>query len=194
MTNEIKAQLKTELQNAKAQGQNRAARIRDILKTAAAQTVDEVKQGSSEMRNIATGTFSTVVDTLADDKTVPPTDANPDDKRNLKPLLKRLFVAAKARLTTQFKQRAVQLDDDLGARYGDRYQASKQRIAQVAGQVAQRYQHEIATAKAQGSTPLQQTQVGMHERAGAFGSAAARTEQQIKQRLKSFLQTTVTKL
>jgi hypothetical protein len=190
MANEIKAQLKTELQNAKAQGQTRATRIRDILKTAAAQTIDEVKQGSSEMRNIATGTFSTVVDTLADDEAVSSTEANPSDKRNLNPLLKRLFIAAKTRLVAQFKQRAVKLDDELGERYGDRYQTSKQRIDQVASQVSQRYQQAVATAQAEGSTPLQQTHVQMQDRAGTFGTVAARTEQQIKQRLKSLLQTT----
>jgi hypothetical protein len=190
MANEIKAQLKTELQNAKAQGQTRATRIRDILKTAAAQTIDEVKQGSSEMRNIATGTFSTVVDTLADDEAVSSTEANPSDKRNLKPLLKRLFIAAKMRLVAQFKQRAVKLDDELGQRYGDRYQTSKQRIDQVASQVSQRYQQAVATSQAQGSTPLQQTHDQMQDRVGTFGTVAARTEQQIKQRLKSLLQTT----
>ena len=190
MANEIKAQLKTELQNAKAQGQTRATRIGDILKSAAAQTIDEVKQGSSEMRNIATGTFSTVVDNLADDDAASSTEANSGDKRNLKPLLKRLFIAAKTRLVAQFKQRAVTLDDELGVRYGDRYQTSKQNIDRVASQVSQRYQQAVATAQAEGSTPIQQTHNQMQDRAATFGTAVARTEQQIKQRLKLLLQTT----
>jgi hypothetical protein len=194
MANDIKAQLKANLQDAKAQGSTRAARIRDILKTAASDTIAEVKQGSGEMRAVATDTFSTVVNTLDEDKANPAAESVSTGTASSKSLIAKLFAALKTRLVGQVKQQAVKLDDGLGERYGDRYQTSKERLSQVAGQVAQRYQQEIATAKAQGSTPLQQTQVEMHDRAGAFGAAAARTEQQIKQRLKAFVQTTVTKL
>jgi hypothetical protein len=194
MANEIKAQLKTNLQNVKAQGSTRAARIRDILKAAASETIAEVKQGSGEMRTIATDTFSTVVNTLDEGKVNPTSESASADSAPSNSILTKLFSAFKTRLTKQFKQQAVKLDSGLGARYGDRYQTSKQRLGQVANQMTQRYQQKIETAKAQGSTPLQQTQVGIQDRAGAFGAAAARTEQQIKQRLKSLVQTTVTKL
>jgi hypothetical protein len=194
MANEIKTQLKTNLQNAKAQGSTRVARIRDILQAAASQTIDEVKQGSGEIREIATGTFSTVVESLTDDETAPSTEASPTDSVAAKPLLAKVFAALKTQLVTQFKHRAVKLDGDLGKRYGDRYQTGKQRLDQVTSQMADRYHQAIANAKAQGSTPFTQTQAGIQDQAGAFGSAAARTEQQIKQRLKSFFQTTTTKL
>ncbi len=194
MTNDIKTQLQTDFQNAKLQGSTRVARIRDILRSAASQTFDEVKQGSGEIREIATGRFSTVIDTLDEGQPNPSGEANFTDTRPLKPLLARLFTAVKTRLVTQFKYRAVKLDDDLGERYGDRYQAGKQRLDQVTGQMAERYHQAIAEAKAQGSTPFAQTQAGIQDQAGAFGTAAARTEQQIKQRLKSLWQTTTTKL
>ncbi len=194
MTNDIKTQLQTDFQNAKLQGSTRVARIRDILRSAASQTFDEVKQGSGEIREIATGRFSTVIDTLDEGQPNPSGEANFTDTRPLKPLLARLFTAVKTRLVTQFKYRAVKLDDDLGERYGDRYQAGKQRLDQVTDQMAERYHQAIAEAKAQGSTPFAQTQAGIQDQAGAFGTAAARTEQQIKQRLKSLWQTTTTKL
>jgi hypothetical protein len=191
---DIKAQLKNNLQNVKDRGNTRAARIRDILKAAASETIAEVKQGTGEMREIATDTFSTVVNTLEEGEANPSAEPASADSAPSTPLLTKLFAALKTRLVAQFKHRAVKLDDSLGERYGDRYQTSKERLSQVAGQMAQRYQQEIETAKAQGSTPIQQTQADLHDRAGAFGSAAARTEQKIKQRLKSLVQTTVTKL
>jgi hypothetical protein len=194
MTNDIKTQLQTDFQNAKVQGSTRVARIRDILRSAASQTIDEVKQGSGEIREIATGRFSTVIDTLDDGTNNPSSETHSTDQRPLKPLLARLFAAVKTRLVTQFKYQTVKLDDDLGERYGDRYQAGKQRVDQVTGQMAERYHQAIAEAKAQGSTPFAQTQAGIQDQAGAFGTAAARTEQQIKQRLKSLWQTTTTKL
>jgi hypothetical protein len=194
MANDIKAQLKNTLQNAKAQGSTRATRIRDILKAAASETIAEVKQGTGEMRSIATDTFSTVVSTLDEGDVNPAAESTSTGAASSKSLIAKLLAALKTRLVGQVKQQAVKLDDGLDARYGDRYQTSKERLSQVAGQVAQRYQQEIAMAKAQGSTPLQQTQVSMHDRAGTFGAVAARTEQQIKQRLKSLVQTTVTKL
>jgi hypothetical protein len=194
MTNDIKTQLQTDFQNAKVQGSTRVARIRDILRSAASQTIDEVKQGSGEIREIATGRFSTVIDTLDDGETNPSSETHSTDQRPLKPLLARLFAAVKTRLVTQFKYQTVKLDDDLGERYGDRYQAGKQRLDQVTGQMAERYHQAIAEAKAQGSTPFAQTQAGIRDQAGAFGTAAARTEQQIKQRLKSLWQTTTGKL
>jgi hypothetical protein len=194
MANEIKTQLKTDLQNAKNQGGTRAARIREILRAAVVQTFDEVKQGTGEIRAIATDSFSTVVDTLEDDKTTASSEANATEKNATKPLMAKLFVAIKTRLFTQFRHQAIKLDDELGARYGDRYQAGKQRLDRVANQMTERYHQAVATAKEQGSTPLQQTQVDMQDRAGALGAAAARTEQQIKLRLKSLLQTTASKL
>jgi hypothetical protein len=194
MTNDIKTQLQTDFQNAKAQGSTRVARIRDILRSAASQTIDEVKQGSGEIREIATGRFSTVIDTLDDRTTNPSSETHSTDQRPLKPLLARLFAAVKTRIVTQFKYQTVKLDDDLGERYGDRYQAGKQRLDQVTDQMAERYHQAIAEAKAQGSTPFAQTQAGIRDQAGAFGTAAARTEQQIKQRLKSLWQTTTSKL
>jgi hypothetical protein len=194
MTNDIKTQLQIDFQNAKLQGSTRVARIRDILRSAASQTMDEVKQGSGEIREIATGRFSTVIDTLDEGETNPSSETHSTDQRPLKPLLARLFAAVKTRLVTQFKYQTVKLDDDLGERYGDRYQAGKQRLDQVTGQMAERYHQAIAEAKAQGSTPFTQTQAGIQDQAGAFGTAAARTEQQIKQRLKSLWQTTTTKL
>jgi hypothetical protein len=194
MANDIKAQLRTNLQNAKAQGGARAARIRDILKTAASETIAEVKRGSGDMRAIATDTFSTVASTTDESRVNPSAEPTSTGTALSKPLLPRLFAAFKTRLTEQVKHQAVKIDDGLGARYGDRYQTGKERLGQAASQVSQRYQQEIETAKAKGSTPLEQTQVEMHDRAGSFGAVAARTEQQIKQRIKAFVQATVTKL
>jgi hypothetical protein len=192
MANSIKAQVKQDFQQLKAQGGNRISRIREIIQEAAAQTIAEVKQGSGDIQGIAKGTFSTVAETLTEDKT----QSDPESKNSsatLKQLAARTFAAVKPKLSGQIQHQATKLDAELTERYGSRYQGSKQRIGEGLDQATEHYRQAIATAKAQGTVPLQQKQAEIQEKAGLFGAAIARKEQQVKQYVKSILKTSTTK-
>lgn len=62
MNNSIKDQVATDLQKAKAEGNVRVERIRDIVKNAVAQAIAEIKEGSGEIRVIAKDAVFGVVD------------------------------------------------------------------------------------------------------------------------------------
>jgi hypothetical protein len=57
-------QIKTDLHRAQQEGQLRAERIREILRSAISQATVEVKQGSGELREISKEAFAAVVETL----------------------------------------------------------------------------------------------------------------------------------
>lgn len=59
-------QIKTELRKAQQEGQLRSERIREIVRTAIAQSATELKQGSGEIRSIVKGTLAAVIDSLQD--------------------------------------------------------------------------------------------------------------------------------
>ncbi|MEB3180139.1 MAG: histidine kinase [Nostocaceae cyanobacterium] len=66
MANNLKEQIQTDLQQAKATGQLRVERIREIVKAAVSQVTSEIKEGSTELRTIVKEAVSTVVDNLQD--------------------------------------------------------------------------------------------------------------------------------
>jgi hypothetical protein len=59
-------QIKAELQKARQEGQLRSERIREIVRTALAESKTEIKQGSGEIRSIVKGTLAAVIDSLQD--------------------------------------------------------------------------------------------------------------------------------
>jgi predicted component of type VI protein secretion system len=59
-------QIKAELQKARQEGQLRSDRIREIVRTAIAQSTTEIKQGSGEIRSIVKGTLAAVIESLQD--------------------------------------------------------------------------------------------------------------------------------
>ena len=101
-----------------------------------------------------------------------------------------LFTTLKNRLVVELKSRLITLDATLTTRYGDRYQAVKQRVEKLADQ----YNNAIANAEAQGSDPLQQKQTEFETKVGEAGTSVARKELQIRQQLKDLLQTAAAKL
>ncbi|WP_315789057.1 histidine kinase [Fischerella sp. JS2] len=64
MPNNIKEQIRTDLQQAKETGQLRAERIREIVKAAVSQVVSEFQEGSTELRSIVRDAVSVVVENL----------------------------------------------------------------------------------------------------------------------------------
>jgi phage-related protein len=57
-------QIRADLRKAQQEGQLRTDRVREIVKTATAQAVGEIKQGSSEIRSIAKEALAIVVESL----------------------------------------------------------------------------------------------------------------------------------
>lgn len=64
MTNPIKEQIAADLQKAKATGGTRVERIRKIFQEAFSQTAVELREGTDELRTIAKGSTSVVIDSL----------------------------------------------------------------------------------------------------------------------------------
>ncbi|QLE56988.1 histidine kinase [Nostoc sp. TCL26-01] len=69
MTNNIKQQIQTDIQQAKATGQLRSERIREIVKAAVAQVTSELQEGSSEIRAIVKDAVTTVIENIQDKST-----------------------------------------------------------------------------------------------------------------------------
>jgi hypothetical protein len=66
MASNIKEQIQTDLQQAKATGQLRTERIREIVKSAVSQVATEFKEGSSELRSLVKDAVSAVIENLQD--------------------------------------------------------------------------------------------------------------------------------
>lgn len=64
MTNPINEQIAADLQKAKATGGTRVERIRKIFQDAFSQTAVELREGTDELRSIAKGSTSVVIDSL----------------------------------------------------------------------------------------------------------------------------------
>ena len=153
------------------------------------------------------------VNTQSVDEKVDEVYTQSSDLPSFKTLLLRAFSVVKQRLLSQFqtrsatwktqvktglqneyadlKNRAVRLDETLNDRYGDRYATAKQNLDKVAAwyQTAQAQQSNV-----QGATVVEQQQTIFASKAAEIGTTVAQKEQQIRQRLKSFLTTTAAKL
>jgi hypothetical protein len=66
MANNIKEQIQADLQQAKATGQLRSERVREIVRSAVAQVASELKEGSVEIRSLVKDAVSTVIENLQD--------------------------------------------------------------------------------------------------------------------------------
>lgn len=64
MANNIKEQIKADIQQAKQTGQLRAERVREIVKAAVSQVVSEFKEGSTELRGLVKDAVSTAIENL----------------------------------------------------------------------------------------------------------------------------------
>jgi hypothetical protein len=92
---------------------------------------------------------------------------------------------------TEVKARVTNLDAKLTERYGDRYASAKQRLENF----KLWYSNTLVQAETIGPGLLQQKQANFEDEVVAnAGVSVARREQQIKQQVKQFLQTAVTKL
>ncbi len=177
MPDSLKDRLSSDLQKAKTEGGTRATRIREIIQSAASQSLAELKEGSGELRILAGQSLSEVAQTL-----------NPqfDPAEPEQPLFANFVNAIK----NQFRNRIVNLDTELTVRYGDRYELLKQRF----GNTRFWYKNAKANAEVTGVAPLQQKQIELETKVGEAGTSVAQKEQQIRQQVKEVLQSVVSKV
>lgn len=180
MTDSFKDRLKTDLQNAKAAGGTRTARIRDIFQSAVSQSWVELKEGTGEIRSIAGQSFVAIAQDL--------NAAEPSESSET-PSVSTVLRTFKTRFVNQVKSQLVNLDAKLTVRYGDRYQAFKQRLQNF----GHWYNNVRANAEAAGTDPLRQKQIEVETKIGEAGISVARKEQQIRQQLKERVSAAVTK-
>jgi hypothetical protein len=103
--NAMKDRVATDFQTMKSEGSQRATKIKEILRPAVAETVAEVKAGSTTIWSIAKSLTLAVV-ALFRDTVLPEQSAKLNEK-------------------------VATVDGRLTEKYGDRYQSIKQRLAQL---------------------------------------------------------------
>jgi hypothetical protein len=114
--NPIKDRVASDFQTMKTEGGQRATRIKEILRPAVAETVAEVKAGSTTIWSIARSLTLTVVALFRD--TIVPKQS--------------------AKLNDRLHERFATVDGHLNGKYGDRYQTVKQRLGQLKTQLGDR--------------------------------------------------------
>lgn len=103
--NSMKDRVTTDFQTIKTEGGQRAAKIKEILRPAVAETVTEVKAGSTTIWSIAKALTLAIVELFRD--TVLPEQS------------------------AKLNEKVATVDERLTEKYGDRYQSIKQRLAQI---------------------------------------------------------------
>lgn len=147
MTTSVKERIKAELNQAQTEGKQRANRIRDILKTAASMTFEEVKEGSAELNVITRKSVAEILEELQETPaaTVEVTDevttdlsaevvdvdrqpAGAASAPTWQSLIKNAIAIVRDRkgdwlqaLKDYWQQNAVKVDQDMSEEYGDRY-------------------------------------------------------------------------
>lgn len=185
MSEPIKDRFATDFQKVKTEGGTRMSKIREIVQTAASQVSTEVKEGAGEVRTIAKDTLSNVFQSFDQPQ---PEGETASATSTTQPSITRLITRLKT-LKAQFVTKMQTLDTSLEEVYGDRYASLKQRW--------NRFVTWYNTAKANGETPvstaLEQKQTELEQKAAEAGVSIARKEQQIRQQIKTFVQTATTK-
>lgn len=249
----VKERISGDLQKAKAEGGLRAGRIREIVKTAVAQTVRELRAGSSEIGTIVKDAITTVAEQTsqssveAQENIAASVEGAIDgvrqskqesidvahetmdhlqaeiavEERQLESEIDNALVAletSKDETTAQFKSmidaaiRAIRdregfsfleqqyvrlkeqlavLDAKLADRYGENYDQVKQRLENA------KAWYEETRVKAEASNepmPVDQKRIELEAKASQAGTTIAHREQQIKQRVKAYLQSVLNKL
>ena len=148
MTTSVKERLKTDLEQAQQGSKQRAAKISDILKSAASMTVDELKEGSAELHVLTRKSLAELLEELQVDAdeadaaaaaTEPIADeANTEAAPTWQAILKRAVAIVRDRkgdwlqaFKAHLQENAAKFDGDLTDEYGDRYLKTKSVFRQV---------------------------------------------------------------
>lgn len=195
-----------DLQKAREVGGARASRIGKIIQTAASQTIAEFKAGAGEIGTIAQTALTPKqnADKVITIDVQPESTAEQPAPSGVTAFITRTFNHLKTRIVAQWqreyqdlphqyaqwKKQATDLDARLDEKYGSRYQAMKQQLHGLKSW----YNRVAAQDQSQGTTTLERQQAVLEQQAEVAGAATARQEQQIRQSIKQFLNTTAEKL
>lgn len=196
MTEDLKKDITANLKKAKTEGKNRLARIKNIIHDAAYQAVTEVREGSGEIQNITKDTMATMLENITVSDNSEQKETRNVSQTSFLTLIKNLFVALKTKLVAntkdlfisyrndEWKEKIIDLDNHLSAKYGNRYQSIKEK----AGQVATQYKQAVANTEDPEQTAIRQQQLALENQAGKLGTVVAQKEQQIRQKVQQQLQ------
>lgn len=249
----VKERISEDLQKAKAEGSLRAGRIRDIVKSAVAQAVNELKLGSGEIGTIVKDAIGTVAEQTGNssveaqeniaasvegaiegvtestresidvahetvdqlqaeiaveeqqlasdvDNALNALESNTDEATaSFKSIIDSAIQAIRDRegfsfLERQYvrlKEQLAVLDAKLADRYGDNYDQVKQRLENAKDW----YEETRIKAEAHNEPmPVDQKRAELEAKASEAGATIAQKEHQIKQRVKTYLQSALNKL
>ncbi|MEM9502355.1 MAG: hypothetical protein AAGA01_00190 [Cyanobacteria bacterium P01_E01_bin.43] len=148
MTTSVKERLKTDLEQAQKGGKQRAAKISDILKSAASMTVEEIKEGSADLHVLTRKSLVDLLEELhvnsdevdvAAAATAPIADADAANEAPTWPaILKQALAIVRDRkgdwlqeFKAHWQKNAAKFDNDMTDEYGDRYRKTKSVFRQV---------------------------------------------------------------
>ena len=146
MTTSVKERLKTDLEQAQKGGKQRAAKISDILKSAASMTVEEIKEGSADLHVLTRKSLADLLEELhvnSDEvdvaATAPIADADAANEAPTWPaILKQALAIVRDRkgdwlqeFKAHWQKNAAKFDNDMTDEYGDRYRKTKSVFRQV---------------------------------------------------------------
>jgi hypothetical protein len=154
MATAMQERMTENLQKAKSEGTVRVGRIREILQTAMAQTVSEVKAGSGEIGQIAKDAIADAQETEQFSK------------------VKEQYTGVRARFAV--------LDEKLNTRYGDRYQSLKQQLGTYWQTAKTWYAKTKAEVNVGAPDPVQRMQIAIGEKMAEGGIGIAQKEQSVK--------------
>ncbi|HEY9880627.1 MAG TPA: hypothetical protein V6D29_19375 [Leptolyngbyaceae cyanobacterium] len=173
MTTSVKEQFGTDWQQAQEVSAQRLSRIREIVKAAASEAFSEFKTGSTEVRGLSRKALASLVVSLREQDvpangsaTLQDRVAGADEKElpTWRQLLTELFGLVRERrvewlqlFREQAKRYPTKVDQDLSAKYGDRYQQVKDQFKKAQA----RYQTTANRAKAK--APAQRVEVEVLE-------------------------------
>jgi hypothetical protein len=193
MSDTLKDRFAANLEHAKVTGSNRASSIKKIIKDAALQTFAELKEGSSELSETAKDTLSSTANewrSRANTESLASEDSEGYPKTKPIAALSSFVQNIKNQSSReQINEKLASLDANLAARYGQRYEE----ISQKRRDVLDWYNKTLLTSEAEGSNLIQDSQDSLDRKSASVGASVARTEQKIKQYLRTILKNSGTK-
>jgi hypothetical protein len=187
MSDTLRDRFTANLQKVKVTGSKRASSIQKIIKDAALQTLNELKEGGSELGKTAKDTLASTANEWKSRENLESADlgnsAGSPKTRTTEALSSLVQRIKNQSSPEQLKEKLADLDANLAARYGQRYEE----ISQKRRDVLDWYSRTLSTSEAEGSNPIQNQQDSLHRKSGNIGASVARQEQKIKQYLRTIL-------
>ncbi|MGF1460876.1 MAG: hypothetical protein ACFBSG_17840 [Leptolyngbyaceae cyanobacterium] len=140
MATPVKERIKTELNQVKVEGKERATRISDILKSAASKTLEEIKEGSTELHVSARKSVAEILEELNEGTETEDAPANTATQAteaeaaipSWRAILNAAVTVVRDRrgdwlqnLRRNWSTNAAKADEEMTAKYGDRYAQAK---------------------------------------------------------------------